>query len=86
MQVTIICFLNGYFTYAQTQPLKLWYNKPASRWEETLPLGNGRLGMMPDGGIIKENIVLKKRIEVLITYNVDSVRENKGNEGVEPGG
>jgi alpha-L-fucosidase 2 len=38
--------------------LRLWYDKPASIWEETLPLGNGRLGMMPDGGIQQENIVL----------------------------
>ncbi|HTD97825.1 MAG TPA: glycoside hydrolase family 95 protein [Mucilaginibacter sp.] len=42
----------------QQQPLKLWYDKPAQVWEETLPLGNGRLGMMPDGGVMKENIVL----------------------------
>jgi len=42
----------------QLQPLKLWYNKPASQWEETLPLGNGRLGMTPDGGIDEEAIVL----------------------------
>ena len=41
-----------------TNNLKLWYDKPASVWEETLPLGNGRIGMMPDGGIYKENIVL----------------------------
>ncbi len=27
-------------------------------WEETLPLGNGRLGMMPDGGVEQETIVL----------------------------
>jgi alpha-L-fucosidase 2 len=39
-------------------PLRLWYDKPATIWEETLPLGNGRLGMMPDGGIQQENIVL----------------------------
>jgi alpha-L-fucosidase 2 len=32
-------------THAQNKPLKLWYDKPASQWEETLPLGNGRLGM-----------------------------------------
>lgn len=38
--------------------LRLWYTKPAEVWEETLPLGNGRLGMMPDGGVNKENIVL----------------------------
>jgi len=40
------------------QTLRLWYDKPAVQWEETLPLGNGRLGMMPDGGVEKENIVL----------------------------
>ncbi len=44
--------------FAQKKQLRLWYDKPAEQWEETLPLGNGRLGMMPDGGIMKENIVL----------------------------
>lgn len=43
---------------AQQAPLRLWYTKPASQWEETIPLGNGRLGMMGDGGVIKENVVL----------------------------
>lgn len=38
--------------------LKVWYDRPAQKWEETIPLGNGRLGMMPDGGITTENIVL----------------------------
>ena len=38
----------------------LWYDEPASIWEETLPLGNGRLGMMPDGGIIDETVVLNE--------------------------
>ncbi len=42
----------------QAKALQLWYNKPAAQWEETLPLGNGRLGMMPDGGIMQEQIVL----------------------------
>src|ERR1700732_3491037 len=44
--------------FAQKTPLRLWYDQPAAVWEETLPLGNGRLGMMPDGGIMKEKIVL----------------------------
>lgn len=44
-------------THAQ-QSLRLWYNKPAQNWEETLPLGNGRLGMMPNGGVKEENIIL----------------------------
>lgn len=36
----------------------LQYDQPAKVWEETLPLGNGRLGMMPDGGVQTEKIVL----------------------------
>ncbi|MBO7306767.1 MAG: glycoside hydrolase family 95 protein [Alistipes sp.] len=31
--------------------LILWYDNPAQLWEECLPLGNGRLGMMPQGGV-----------------------------------
>lgn len=41
-----------------TENLILTYDKPADIWEETLPLGNGRLGMMPDGKIEKEEIIL----------------------------
>jgi alpha-L-fucosidase 2 len=42
----------------QVSRQKLFFTKPAKVWEECLPLGNGRLGMMPDGGIINENITL----------------------------
>ncbi|HEY0610263.1 MAG TPA: glycoside hydrolase family 95 protein, partial [Chitinophaga sp.] len=45
-------------SFAQSKPLRLWYDEPAAVWEETLPLGNGRLGMMPDGGVGTEKIVL----------------------------
>lgn len=38
----------------------LWFEQPAVIWEETLPLGNGRLGMMPDGGMEHEHIVLNE--------------------------
>lgn len=40
--------------------LSYHFDEPARLWEETLPLGNGRLGMMPDGGIYKENILLNE--------------------------
>ena len=40
--------------------MSLWFDKPAGIWEETLPLGDGRLGMMPDGGIVNEKIVLNE--------------------------
>ena len=44
---------------------QLYYTSPAAIWEETLPLGNGRLGMMPDGGILREHIVLN---EICLLY------------------
>lgn len=54
-------WLGFIYSVCSCQPrpdLKLWYTRPAERWEETLPLGNGRLGMMPDGGVVQETIVL----------------------------
>ncbi|GHU89764.1 alpha/beta hydrolase [Bacteroidia bacterium] len=38
--------------------LNVWFDSPAKEWEETLPLGNGRIGFMPDGGVEKETLVL----------------------------
>ena len=40
--------------------LMLWYDKPAEFWEECLPLGNGRLGMMPSGGVELDYIALNE--------------------------
>lgn len=40
--------------------MELWYKQPAAIWEASLPLGNGRLGAMPDGGVFKENITLNE--------------------------
>ncbi len=40
--------------------MALWYTSPAKQWEETLPLGNGRLGMMPYGNPFEEKIVLNE--------------------------
>ncbi len=36
--------------------LKLWYDKPAEKWTEALPLGNGRIGAMVHGGMSEEKI------------------------------
>ncbi len=45
--------------------LRLWYSQPAnpSKWEQALPLGNGRLGSMVFGGVETETII----------YNEDSL-------------
>lgn len=56
--VTLCLITATTISFAQQQPLRLWYDQPAAVWEETLPLGNGRLGMMPDGGVSKETVVL----------------------------
>jgi len=52
-----LCFMLG---MANAQDLRMWYNQPAQRWEETLPLGNGLIGMMPDGKVHDESIVLNE--------------------------
>jgi alpha-L-fucosidase 2 len=41
---------------AQTQPLKLWYEQPAVKWTEALPIGNGRIGAMIFGGLGQDRI------------------------------
>ncbi|MBO5188053.1 MAG: glycoside hydrolase family 95 protein [Alistipes sp.] len=42
------------------QPLSLYYEQPAERWVEALPLGNGRLGAMVYGGINHEELQLNE--------------------------
>ena len=39
-----------------------YFDQPAKMWEATFPLGNGRIGLMPDGGISSENIVMNEGI------------------------
>ena len=39
---------------------RLWYTAPAKEWNEALPLGNGKLGMMVFGGIAEEQVQLNE--------------------------
>ncbi len=41
---------------AVAQNLRLWYEQPATKWTEALPIGNGRLGAMVFGGASDEHI------------------------------
>ncbi|WP_190809461.1 glycoside hydrolase N-terminal domain-containing protein [Flagellimonas sp. S3867] len=46
---------------AQTsESLKLWYKRPASNWNEALPVGNGSIGAMVFGGIQKERLQINE--------------------------
>ena len=44
----------------QWNHLKLWYNKPAQKWIEALPVGNGRLGAMVYGTVQTERLQLNE--------------------------
>ena len=41
---------------AETHDMRLWYTKPATKWQEALPIGNGRLGAMVYGGTAEERL------------------------------
>ena len=45
---------------AETGPPVLWYDRPAVKWVEALPLGNGRLGTMMFGGLDQERLQLNE--------------------------
>ncbi|WP_316829916.1 glycosyl hydrolase family 95 catalytic domain-containing protein [Pedobacter aquatilis] len=44
------------FCAAAQNNLTLWYNKPAEKWTDALPLGNGSLGAMVFGGVASDHI------------------------------
>jgi alpha-L-fucosidase 2 len=62
---TLILFITNFLLFScysvpGPAPAKhrIWFKEPASIWEATLPLGNGKTGMMPDGNVTNETIVL----------------------------
>jgi len=61
-KITAICFgIVSFASTAQTKSeLKLWYDKPATIWNEALPLGNGRLGAMVFGDPAVERLQLNE--------------------------
>ena len=43
-----------------SEDLRLWYEQPASHWEEALPIGNGRFGAMIFGRVGQERLQLNE--------------------------
>lgn len=56
----INCVLFTTISAQNNSALKLWYKRPATRFEEALPVGNGRLGAMLYGGINAERLSLNE--------------------------
>ena len=78
--ITGYCFLIACVS-AQAQTtvdpnLKLWYQQPATAWEEALPLGNAKTGAMVFGGVTKERLQL----------NDNTLWSGAPNAGNTPGG
>jgi alpha-L-fucosidase 2 len=44
----------------EENPMRLFYEQPATIWEEALPIGNGRLGAMVFGGVETEHLQLNE--------------------------
>jgi len=68
LMITISGWVNGKPTNSD---LKLWYTRPASKWLEALPIGNGSLGGMIYGGVDQEHIQFNE--ESLITGTTKTV-------------
>ena len=49
----------GFSAHAESS-LTLWYDRPAAKWVEALPIGNGRLGAMVFGDPVRERIQLNE--------------------------
>ena len=48
---------DGAALHAEQPQLKLWYNKPATKWmTSALPIGNGEFGALFFGGVANERV------------------------------
>ena len=56
----IFCLLGLTPGLLAAEPLLLRYDRPAARWTEALPVGNGRLGAMVFGGVATEQLQLNE--------------------------
>lgn len=55
--VWLACLIvSDFAAFAQQPVYQLWYNKPAEKWTDALPIGNGRLGAMIFAGVEKDRI------------------------------
>lgn len=61
--LSYLLFLLALVACAKTpheKPLTLWYDHPASNWNEALPIGNGHAGAMVFGGVDSEQLQLNE--------------------------
>src|SRR5204862_3384776 len=75
VQTGCALFVASSLQAAGTNDLRLWFSKPAAKWTEALPIGNGRMGAMIFGGISDERI----------QFNEDTLWRGKPHDYVRQG-
>ena len=58
--IILLFFFNSLYSKDKEDIIKLWYDSPASNWNEALPIGNGRLGAMIFGDVKNECLQLNE--------------------------
>ena len=75
LSVIAIVLVSCFAVKAATNDLTLWYQQPAQKWTEALPIGNGRMGAMVFGGTASERI----------QFNEDTLWRGKPHDYVRDG-
>ena len=57
---TAICLSEESPSGEEASSSVLWWDKPAAKWEEAMPVGNGKLGAMIFGQPVNERIQLNE--------------------------
>lgn len=60
MNLFLVLIISSCMAAEEENLLKLWYDKPASTWNEALPIGNGRIGAMIFGNPGVERLQLNE--------------------------
>lgn len=66
---------------AQQLPMKLWYDRPATYFEESLPIGNGRLGALIYGGA-EDNLLYLNDLTLWTGQPVDSTLDREAHRWI----
>lgn len=66
---------------AQQLPMKLWYDKPATFFEESMPLGNGRMGAVVYGDAAN-NLIYLNDITLWTGQPVDSMLDHDAHQWI----
>ena len=57
---TLLLLFMGSLAHAADPATTIWFKEPAAKFQESLPLGSGRIGAMVFGGVDEERIVLNE--------------------------